>query len=54
MTGEMNADFREKILANIPLARFGTVDEVSDAVCFLLTARYITGQVLQTDGGLAI
>lgn len=54
MTAEMNADFREKILANIPLARFGSVDEIADAACFLLSARYITGQVLQADGGLAI
>ena len=54
MTAEMNADFREKILASIPLARFGSVQEIADAACFLLTARYITGQVLQADGGLAI
>ncbi|MCW5955084.1 MAG: 3-oxoacyl-[acyl-carrier-protein] reductase [Pyrinomonadaceae bacterium] len=54
MTAEMNADFREKILASIPLARFGSVQEIADAACFLLTARYITGQVLQADGGLAM
>ena len=54
MTAEMNADFREKILASIPLARFGSVQEVADATCFLLSARYITGQVIQADGGLAM
>ncbi|MEQ1764639.1 MAG: 3-oxoacyl-[acyl-carrier-protein] reductase [Pyrinomonadaceae bacterium] len=54
MTSEMNADFREKILAAIPLARFGSVQEIADAACFLLSARYITGQVIQADGGLAI
>ncbi|MBL8125125.1 MAG: 3-oxoacyl-[acyl-carrier-protein] reductase [Blastocatellia bacterium] len=54
MTAEMNADFREKILASIPLARFGSVQEIADAAFFLLTARYITGQVLQADGGLAM
>lgn len=56
MTTEMNADFREKILAAIPLARFGTVQEVADLACFLLSdsARYITGHVIQCDGGLAI
>ena len=54
MTAEMNADFREKILASIPLARFGSVQEIADATCFLLSARYITGQVIQADGGLAM
>ena len=56
MTSEMNADFREKILASIPLARFGSVREVSEICCFLLSdsARYITGQVIQCDGGLAM
>jgi 3-oxoacyl-[acyl-carrier protein] reductase len=38
----------------IPLARFGTSEEVADAVCFLASdkATYITGQVLSVNGGL--
>lgn len=38
----------------IPLNRFGTPDEVADAVCFLASdkATYITGQVLSINGGL--
>ncbi len=52
----MNAEYREKILAQIPLARLGNVQEVAEIVCFLLSesAAYITGQVIQADGGLAM
>lgn len=56
MASEMNAEFREKILAQIPLARLGNVHEAAEIVCFLLSnsAAYITGQVIQADGGLAM
>src|SRR5688572_20395400 len=56
MTNEMNADFRDKIIANVPLGRFGSVSEVAEIACFMLSdsARYITGQVIQADGGLAM
>lgn len=56
MTQDMNADFREKIIANVPLGRFGNVQEIAEIACFLLSdsARYITGQIIQADGGLAM
>lgn len=56
MASEMNAEFRDKILAQIPLARLGNVQEAAEIVCFLLSssATYITGQVIQADGGLAM
>ena len=56
MAAEMNAEFREKILAQIPLGRLGNVREVAEIACFLLSdsAAYITGQVIQPDGGLAM
>ena len=56
MASEMNPEFREKILAQIPLARLGNVQEAAEIVCFLLSdsAAYITGQVIQADGGLAM
>lgn len=56
MASEMNAEYREKIISQIPLGRLGNVSEAAEIVCFLLSdaARYITGQVIQADGGLAM
>lgn len=56
MAAEMNDDHRAKILAMIPLGRLGNVEEVAEIACFLLSpaAAYITGQVIQPDGGLAM
>ena len=56
MAAEMNAEYREKILAQIPLGRLGNVSEVAEIACFLLSdsAAYITGQVIQIDGGLVL
>lgn len=45
----------EKIAEHIPLKRLGTADDIAQAVKFLATgSTYITGQVLQVDGGLTI
>ena len=56
MSEKMNDEYREKILAQIPLGRLGNVHEVAEIACFMLSdsARYITGQVIQPDGGLAM
>jgi len=56
MTSTLSEDYRAKIVDSIPLGRFGTADEIGRVAAFLLSddARYITGQVIQVDGGLAI
>jgi 3-oxoacyl-[acyl-carrier protein] reductase len=45
-----------EITARTPLGRFGTTEEIADAVAFLASdeAGYITGQVLAVDGGLVM
>jgi 3-oxoacyl-[acyl-carrier protein] reductase len=49
-------DMIETMLQRIPLARKGTPEDVAEAVAFLASdaAAYITGQVLNVDGGLVM
>jgi 3-oxoacyl-[acyl-carrier protein] reductase len=56
MTSQLGNKFREKALQQVPLGRFGTAGEVAQAVLFLVSeaSHYITGQVLQIDGGLGM
>ncbi len=56
MASEMNDDYREKILSQIPLGRLGTSQEIAEIACFMLSdsAKYMTGQVIQPNGGLGM
>ena len=55
MTEQLNDEQRQEMLKHIPLASLGTPRDVAEAVAFLASeeARYITGQVLNIDGGMA-
>jgi 3-oxoacyl-[acyl-carrier protein] reductase len=56
MSGQLADEYQQKLLEMIPLKRLGNTQEVAEIVCFILSdsARYITGQVIQADGGLAM
>jgi len=45
---------QQAILAKTPLGRLGSLEDISRAVCYLLDAPYITGQVMNVDGGRSI
>ena len=54
MVEELSQETQQKILGRIPMGRFGTAEDVGEAVLFLCgeSSGYITGQVLTIDGGL--
>lgn len=56
MTEQLGEKYRARLFDIIPLGRFGTPEEVANIVVFLVSdkSQYITGQVIQVDGGLGI
>jgi 3-oxoacyl-[acyl-carrier protein] reductase len=56
LTQAISEDMRNLMLANTPLGRFGSPEDVAAAVRFLCSdeASFITGEVLLVDGGLGI
>ncbi len=42
------------LLAMIPLGKMGDPDDIADAVAYLVNAKYVTGDVLRVDGGIAM
>jgi 3-oxoacyl-[acyl-carrier protein] reductase len=56
MTAELPGDLVAKMKEQIPLGKFGKPEDVAKAVAFLASddAAYITGQVLNVDGGMVM
>ena len=56
MTDALPEELRTKMLGEIPLGRFGTGEDIANAVVFLASedASYVTGQVLSVNGGMVM
>lgn len=42
------------LVGQIPLGRMGEAEDIADACLYLVNARYVTGEVLKVDGGIAM
>ena len=56
MTEGLKDEIKNSILEHIPMKAFGETEDIANAVAFLASeeARYITGQVISVDGGMAM
>ena len=54
MTAALPEDIRKQWVEKIPLRRGGTVDDIAAVATFLASdmSSYVTGQVIQVDGGM--
>jgi len=52
--GQFEEAERQRIVATTPLGRVGTAEDIAQAVHFLACAPYVTGQILNVDGGRSI
>ena len=54
MTAGLKEDIKKQMMEVIPLKKFGQPEDVAEAAVFLAKNRYITGQVLNVDGGMVM
>lgn len=56
MTKKLNEDQRNALLQNVPMKRMGSPEDIAKVVAFLCSsdAEYITGQVINVDGGMVM
>ena len=54
MTEVLSEKVKEQVEKQIPMQRFGQVEDVANTAIFLAQSPYITGQVINVDGGLVM
>lgn len=54
MTDVLSDKVKATMLSQIPLKRFGQVEEIAQTVEFLIKNKYMTGQVIEVNGGLSM
>lgn len=54
LTRDMDQAMFQALVGQVPLGRAGHPEEIADAVWYLITADYVTGQTLVVDGGLVM
>lgn len=54
MTSVLSDEVKQKMYDSIPLKRFGQAYEVAELIYFLASSPYITGQVVNIDGGMVM
>jgi NAD(P)-dependent dehydrogenase (short-subunit alcohol dehydrogenase family) len=52
MTAALDEKARARLVADIPMGRTGTVDEIAEVIWWVAGSTYMTGAVIPTDGGL--
>lgn len=54
MTAQLSDDQRQRLVEQVPVGRLGTVDDIAQAVLFLVSphAGYVTGETLHVNGGM--
>ena len=50
----MEDDEKEKLLSSIPLGELGKPEDIAKTLSFLISASYVTGQIIFVDGGRSL
>jgi 3-oxoacyl-[acyl-carrier protein] reductase len=54
MTAQMKPEAIERMLAGVPAGRFGTVEEIAHTLQYIIENDYVTGRIIEMDGGLRV